>query len=68
MTDSWMPSWTHEELAAYQRQDPDLKQVIKWLETKTLPKVFPKNASSHVKALWSQCHYLVMQNKGKGFE
>eukprot|EP00731_Ephydatia_muelleri_P013103 Em0007g413a len=63
VTDSWMPSWTHEELAAYQRQDPDLKQVIKWLETKTLPKVFPKNASSHVKALWSQCHHLVMQNK-----
>ena len=53
----------HEELAAYQRQDPDLKQVIKWLETKTFPKVFPKNASSHVKALWSQCHHLVMQNK-----
>eukprot|EP00731_Ephydatia_muelleri_P004061 Em0002g237a len=47
VTDSWMPSWTHEELAAYQRQDPDLKQVIKWLETKTLPK----------------CHHLVMQNK-----
>eukprot|EP00731_Ephydatia_muelleri_P011498 Em0006g392a len=63
VTDSWMPSWTHEELAAHQRQDPDLKQVIKWLETKTLPKVFPKNASSHVKALWSQCHHLVMQNK-----
>ncbi|KAL5502694.1 hypothetical protein EMCRGX_G009508 [Ephydatia muelleri] len=63
VTDSWMPSWTHEELAAYQRQDPALKQVIKWLETKTLPKVFPKNASSHVKALWSQCHHLVMQNK-----
>ena len=63
VTDSWMPSWTHEELAAYQRQDPDLKQVIKWLETKTFPKVFPKNASSHVKALWSQCHHLVMQNK-----
>ena len=33
VTDSWMHSWTHEELAAYQRQDPDLKQVIKWLET-----------------------------------
>eukprot|EP00731_Ephydatia_muelleri_P036502 Em0266g5a len=47
VTDSWMPSWTHEELAAYQRQDPDLKQVIKWLETKTFPK----------------CHHLVMQNK-----
>eukprot|EP00731_Ephydatia_muelleri_P007367 Em0003g1615a len=42
----WLQSF-HEPEAAYQRQDPDLKQVIKWLETKTLPK----------------CHYLVMQNK-----
>ena len=63
VTGSMMPLWTHEELATYQRQDSDLEQVIKWLETKTLPKVFPKNPSSYVKALWSKCHSLVMQNK-----
>ncbi|KAL5516149.1 hypothetical protein EMCRGX_G001420 [Ephydatia muelleri] len=57
VTDSWMPSWTHEELAAYQRQDSDLKQVIKWRRLKPFQRYFPR------KALWSQCHYLVMQNK-----
>eukprot|EP00731_Ephydatia_muelleri_P037559 Em0507g3a len=41
VTDSWMPSWTHEELAAYQRQDPDLKQVIKWLRLKPFQRKTP---------------------------
>ena len=62
MTESWMPSWTSEELVSHQRQDPDLKQVIAWLETRSIPKVFPTNTSSEIKALWAQCDHLIMKN------
>ena len=55
LTESWMPSRTSEELVSHQRQDPDLKQVIAWPETRSIPKVFPMNASSQIKALWAQC-------------
>ena len=33
VAESWMSSWTSEELFLHHRQDPDLKQVIPWLET-----------------------------------
>ena len=52
MTESWMPSWTSEELVSHQRQDPGLKQVIAWLETRSIPKILPTNASSQIKALY----------------
>ena len=51
LMESWMPSWTSEELVSHQRQEPDLKQVIVWLETRSIPKVIPTNVSSQIKAL-----------------
>ena len=61
MTESWMPLWTSEELVSHQRQDPDLKQVIAWLETRSIPNVFTMNASSQIKALCAQCDHLIMK-------
>ena len=48
------------KLVAHHRQDPDFKQVIAWLETRSIPKVFPTNASSQMKALWAQCDHLII--------
>ena len=59
MKESWMPSWTSEELVSHHKQDPDLKQVIAWLETRSISKVFPTNATLQIKALWAQWDHLI---------
>ena len=50
------------KLVSHHRQDPDFKKVIAWLETRSIPKVFPTNVSSQIKALWAQCDHLIMKN------
>ena len=46
MTQSRMPLWTSEELVSHQRQNPDLKQVIAWLETRSIPLLTPVQLSA----------------------
>ena len=41
-SDILLPCWTLEELAEEQRQDPNIRQVIQWLENECIPPSFSK--------------------------
>ena len=43
--------WTHEEIQCFQMSDPDLAQMIGWLEDMTLPKHFPKGKNYGLQSL-----------------
>ena len=38
---SLFPQWTQEEILAMQQSDPDLKQMMEWLGTNTMPPKCP---------------------------
>ena len=42
-TDEWLLGWTNQELSQWQRNDPVLSKVIKWLESSPER---PKNAAN----------------------
>ena len=42
-----------DELKAYQSKDPDIKEIINWIQTNTLPKTFPREVSQKL-TLWCQ--------------
>ena len=43
-----------------QDEDPDLRQVILWLQRNMFPSVFPRHESNWVQTLWSQKDHLVL--------
>ena len=49
-TDEWLLGWTNQELSQWQRNDPVLSKVIKWLESSPER---PKNAAQYDGLTWS---------------
>ena len=54
--------WTHEEIQSFQMSDPDLAQMIGWLEDMTLPKHFPKGKNHGLQSLWAQRQQMTLHN------
>ena len=50
----WVPEWSIYELKAHQSKDPDIKEMINWIQTNTLPKTFPREVSQKLQTLWCQ--------------
>ena len=40
-----LPTWTEEEIKSFQSADPDIHQMVYWLETDATPRGCPKDAS-----------------------
>ena len=61
---NWMGNWTIDQLRQWQDEDPDLKQVKTWKESKkTRPKWTEiSHESGDVKSLWSQWDSLELRN------
>lgn len=57
-----LPAWTVEEIKDFQRNDPDLVQVLGWLQSATTPPECPKDASWRLASLWTQRGYLTLNN------
>ena len=50
----WLPHWSNEDLLHQQQKNPDITQVLNWLEDDILPETFPFLTSHAVQSLWSQ--------------
>ncbi|KAL5502169.1 hypothetical protein EMCRGX_G008896, partial [Ephydatia muelleri] len=53
-----LPTWTEEEIKSFQSADPDIHQMVYWLETDATPTGCPKDASWRLASLWVQRRYL----------
>ncbi len=62
LDNNWTPNWSRDELRSHQQTDPDLRQVISWLEDKTLPSQCPQGGSHALQSLWAQRQQLVLQD------
>ena len=60
----WVPEWSIDELKAHQSKDPDIKEMINWIQTNTLPKTFPREVSQKLQTLWCQCQQLQIGQDG----
>ena len=60
---TWLLNWSNEELLHQQQNDPDITQVLNWLEDDTLPETFPSSTSHAVQSLWSQTQQLVVKDQ-----
>ena len=56
----FIPVWTQEEIKNFQREDDNLLQVIRWVET-DFPSSSPKLHS--LQTLWAQRDYLLLQDE-----
>ena len=45
----WVPEWSIDELKAHESKDPDIKEMISWIQTNTLPKPFPEKSVKNSK-------------------
>ena len=59
---SWFPSRDVEELKSSQNADSALRQMITWLSKKSMPSHLPRGSSTQLQSLWTQRHYLVLQD------
>ena len=57
-----LPAWTEEEIKAQQSSDPDLHQMISWLEMNTFPDKCPRGVSWKLSSLWVQRRYLTLRD------
>eukprot|EP00731_Ephydatia_muelleri_P030185 Em0021g708a len=57
-----LPTWTEEEIKSFQSADPDIHQMVYWLETDATPTGCPKDASWRLASLWVQRRYLTLQH------
>eukprot|EP00731_Ephydatia_muelleri_P019461 Em0012g286a len=57
-----LPTWTEEEIKSFQSADPDIHQMVYWLETDATPTGCPKDASWKLASLWVQRRYLTLQH------
>ncbi|KAL5494405.1 hypothetical protein EMCRGX_G015734, partial [Ephydatia muelleri] len=53
-----LPTWTEEEIKSFQSADPDIHQMVYWLETDATPTGCPEDASWRLASLWVQRRYL----------
>ena len=60
----WVPEWSIDELKAHQSKDPDIKEMINWIQTNTLPKTFPREVSQKLQTLWCQRQQLQIGQDG----
>ena len=60
----WVPEWSIDELTAHQSKDPDIKEMINWIQTNTFPKTFPREFSQKLQTLWCQCQQLQIGQDG----
>ncbi|KAL5509722.1 hypothetical protein EMCRGX_G005140 [Ephydatia muelleri] len=51
-----LPTWTEEEIKSFQSADPDIHQMVYWLETDATPTGCPKDASWRLASLKSPSH------------
>ena len=49
----WALQWTKQDVIRFQSDDPDIGQMVKWMQH-DFPKTWPHKASSTFKSLWSQ--------------
>ena len=61
---SLLPTWTIEEIRNFQNADTDIKQVVQWMESDSIPSRCPEMASSSVRTLWNQRKQLVLEPNG----
>ena len=59
----WVPEWSIDELKAHQSKDPDIKEMINWIQTNTLPKI-PREVSQKLQTLWCQRQQLQIGQDG----
>ena len=59
---SLLPTWSLEEIRNLQNADPDVKQVVQWIESNSIPSQCPEMASPAVRTLWNQRKQLVLEN------
>eukprot|EP00731_Ephydatia_muelleri_P016076 Em0009g500a len=57
-----LPTWTEEEIKSFQSADPDIHQMVYWLETDATPTGCPEDASWRLASLWVQRRYLTLQH------
>ena len=57
-----LPTWTEEEIKSFQSADPDIHQMVFWLETDATPRGCPKDASWRLASLWVQRRYRTLQH------
>ena len=55
----WALQWTKQDVVRFQCDDPDIGQMVKWMQH-DFPKTCPHTASSTLKSLWSQKLHLVL--------
>ena len=59
---SLLPTWSVEEIRNLQNADPDVKQVVQWIESNSIPNQCPEMASPAVRTLWNQRKQLTLEN------
>ena len=61
-SDKWIPAWTTAELKNAQQSDPDIQQMITWIEMGSVPKQFPRQVSHRLQTFWAQRQSLKVLN------
>ncbi len=59
---TWIPSWSEEELQHLQLADSDLHRTMFWLNNQCLPDHCSRDASTTLKSLWAERPQLRMIN------
>ena len=60
---SLFPQWTEEEISTMQQSDPDLKQMMEWLGTNTIPPKCPLDESHTLQSLWAQRQQMQLKSQ-----
>lgn len=47
----WLPHWSNEDLLHQQQKDPDITQILNWLEDDILPETLSFSTSHAVQSL-----------------
>ena len=60
---SLFPQWTQEVILAMQQSDSDLKQMMEWLGTNTMPPKCPLDKSHTLQSLWAQRQQMQLKSQ-----